>query len=91
MASTFCQKIVLKELDFLSKTSNFVHFGLYDLIQISPECSQNTYQIMWRDFRLLVLAFATVARKSLKGKFTAKIDFLIGYFRLPLLTLTSEV
>ena len=47
--------------------------------------------IVGRDFRLSVLAFATVARKSFKGKFTAKIDFPIGYFRLPLLTLTLEV
>ena len=46
---------------------------------------------VWRDLRLSVIAFATVARKSFKGKFTAKIDFPIGYFRLPLLTLTLEV
>ena len=35
---------------------------------------------VWRDFRLLVLAFATAARKSFKGKFTTKIDFPIGVF-----------
>ena len=28
-------------------------------------------------------ALATVSRKSFKGKFTAKIDFPIGYFMLP--------
>ena len=44
-----------------------------------------------RDFRLPVLAFVTVARKGFKGKFSAKNDFPIGYFRLPLLTLTLEV
>ena len=44
-----------------------------------------------RDLRLEVLAFATVARKRFIGKFSAKIDFPIGYFRLPLLTLTLEV
>ena len=31
---------------------------------------------------------ATVARKSFNGKFTAKIDFPIGHFMLPLLMLT---
>ena len=30
-------------------------------------------------------SFATVARKSLNDKFTAKIDFPIGHFMLPLL------
>ena len=34
---------------------------------------------------------ATVAQKSFNGKFTIKIDFLIGHFTLPLLTLTLEV
>ena len=29
---------------FLSKTQNFVHFGPYDLVQISSACSSNTYQ-----------------------------------------------
>ena len=32
-----------------------------------------------------------VAGKSFNGKFTAKIDFPIGYFMLPLLMLTLEV
>ena len=43
------------------------------------------------DFRLPMSALATVARKSFNGKFTAKNDFPIGYFMLPLLTLTLEV
>ena len=34
---------------------------------------------------------ATVAGKCLNGKVTAKIDFPIGYFILPLLMLTLEV
>ena len=41
--------------------------------------------------RLAVVAFATIARESFKANFAAKIDFPIGYFRLPLLTLTLEV
>ena len=39
----------------------------------------------------LDLALATVARKSFNGKLTAKIDFSIGHFMLPLLMLTLEV
>ena len=34
----------------------------------------------WKDFRLTVSAFATVARKKFIGKFTAKIDFPIEHF-----------
>ena len=36
-------------------------------------------------------ALATVARKSFVGKFTAKIDLLIGYFMIPLLMLILEI
>ena len=35
---------------------------------------------VWRDFRLLMSALATVAGKSFKCKFTAKIDFPLGYY-----------
>ena len=45
---------------------------------------------VWRDFRLPMSALATVAGKVVR-KFTAKIDFPIGYFILPLLMLTLEV
>ena len=34
---------------------------------------------------------ATVVGKNFNGKFTAEIDFPIGYFMLPLLMLTLEV
>ena len=47
MAVNALSKMGLKELGFLSKSSNFVHFGQYDLVQISPACSPNTYQIMY--------------------------------------------
>ena len=91
MASTLCQKW-FKKTCFLSKSSNFVQFGPQDLVKISPSCSPNTYQIMYGEpLDFWVLAFATLARKSLKGKFTAKIYFPIGYFSLPLLMQTSEV
>ena len=46
---------------------------------------------VWRDLRLPMSALATVVRKSFDGKFTAKIDFLIGNFMLSLLMLTLEV
>ena len=76
---------------FCQKAQNFVQFGPHDLVQISPACGTNTYQIcMERLYRLAVSAFATVARNSFNGN-TAKIDFLIGHCILPLLTLTSEV
>ena len=41
--------------------------------------------------RLPMSALATVARKSFNGKFTAKVDFMIGHFMLPLMMLTLEV
>ena len=31
---------------FGQKAQDFVHFGLYDLVQMSPACGQNTYQIL---------------------------------------------
>ena len=70
-------KKVLKNSGFCSKALNCVHFGPYDLVQTSLECSSNTYQIMWsnntwRDFWPPVSAFVTVARKNLNDKFTAK-------------------
>ena len=36
MASTLCQK-----------AQNFVNFGPYAFVQISPACGPNTYQIMY--------------------------------------------
>ena len=84
----------LKELGLLSKSSNFIHFGPHDLVQISTyaACSPNTYQLMYGEtLDIQFLGLQTVVRESLNSKFTAKNDFLIGYFRLPLLKLTLEV
>ena len=59
-----------KKLVFCHKAQTFVHFGPYDLIQISTACGLNTYQKnVWTDFWLTVSAFATVARKSFNGQF----------------------
>ena len=76
---------------FCHSAQHFVHFGPYDLVQISPACEPNTYQNVKRDFGLPVSKFSTVARKSSNGKLTAKIDFPTDHFMLPLLTLTLEV
>ena len=46
---------------------------------------------VWRDFRLSTSALATVPWKSFNGIFSAKIDFPIGHFILPLLMLTLKV
>ena len=46
---------------------------------------------VWRDFRLPMSALTMVTRKTFNGKFTAKIDFPIGHFMLPLLILTLDV
>ena len=32
---------------FGQKAQNFVYFGPYDFVQISPACGPNTYQIMY--------------------------------------------
>ena len=59
-------KMVLKNLSFCPKAQNFGNFGLYDLVKISPVCSPNTFQIMYREILefYVVSAFATVARKK---------------------------
>ena len=44
MASTRSQKWLNI---FCQKAQNFVYFGAYDFVQISPECGPNTYQIMY--------------------------------------------
>ena len=63
------------------KAQNFVYFLTI------PFCSNFAsmwYKLLlrnvWRDFRLPMSAIATVAWKSLNGKFTAKIDVPIEYF-----------
>ena len=43
MASTLCQKQLTI---FCQKAPNFVQFGPYDFVQISPACGPNNYQIM---------------------------------------------
>ena len=66
-----------------------MYFGPYDFVQISLTYGANIFlRNVWRDFRLLMSALAAVAQKSSDGKLTAKNDFPIGHFMLPLLMLT---
>ena len=64
-----------------------VRFALNFASMYSKYVSNN----VWSYFRLSVSVFATVARKIFNGKFTAKIDFPIGHFMLPLPTMALEV
>ena len=58
MASTLCQKLLTI---FCQKAQNFVWFGPYDFVPISPACGSNTYQNnVWGDFRLPMSASAMV-------------------------------
>ena len=90
MASTLCQKWFKKKI-FLSKSSKFHVFWT---IQFCSNFTRMWYKHflrnVWRDFRLPISVLATKAWKSFNGKSTAKNDFLIGYFMLPLLMLTLE-
>ena len=83
-------KIGFKKIGFLSKKpQNLVHFGPYDLVQISQSGGPKIYQIMCGEtLDLQCQRFATVALKIFYGKFAVKIDFPIGHFMLQLLTLT---
>ena len=92
MASTLCQKWFLKTLFFFSKSSKFrIVWTIQFCLNISSMWSKYLSNYVWRDFRLPMSALATVAGNSFNGKFTAKIDFPIGCFILPLLMLTLEV
>ena len=77
----------------LSKSSPFCTVGSYHLVQISPASGSNTNQIIYEEILdfLVVLTFEMVAQKSFNGNFTAKIDFPIGHFMLPLLKLTLDM
>ena len=93
MASALCQKWSLKTWFFVKKLKILCSLDHTIFVQISPACGPNTYQIIYGeifDFHAM-LALATVAGKSFNGKFTATIDFPLGYFTLPLLMLTLVV
>ena len=103
----FCQTKSPVHLIFVNLTvfSNYTSSGLHFMtkkilykcclnIKIVPGIFKATVSSRRRDFRFPMSALAMAARKGfffLNGKFTAKIDFPIGHFMLPLLTLTLEV
>ena len=77
---------------FRQKAQTFVHFGQYGFgSNITSVWSKYVLNNVWKDLRLPVSAFTTVARKGLNDKLTAKIDFPTGHFMLPLLSLILEV
>ena len=76
---------------FFVKAQNFVQFGPYDFVHILLTLGTNIFKECMERLLLPMSALATVARKSFNGKFTAKIDFPIEHFMLPLLMLTLEV
>ena len=85
-------KIGFKKPGFLSKNSKFCIFRTIRFCSnFTSMWSKYVSNNVWRDFQLPMSALATVARKSFNVKFTAKIDFPIGHFMLPLLMLTLEV
>ena len=51
MASTLIKNGIRKPFFsfFFQKAQNFVQFGLYDLVQISPAWDPSTYQIMYAE------------------------------------------
>ena len=81
-------KWFLNNLVFCPKAQNFVHFGLYDLVQISSVCGPNTYQVMYgysSEFQCQQLQHQQ--RRVLMANLLQK---LIRHFMLPLLTLPLE-
>ena len=85
-------KMVEKKNVFLSKSSKFpTVWTLRFCSNFTNMWYKHFLRNLWRDFRLPMSALATVSGKSFNGKLTAKIDFPIGYFMLPLLMLTLEV
>ena len=91
MALTLCQKMVLKTRLFVKKLKILCSLDHTILFKFHFHMVQTFLRNVWRDFRLPMSALETVARKSFNGKFTAKIEFPIGHFMLPLLMLTLEV
>ena len=85
-------KKALKNPFFLSKSSKFrVIWTTRFCFIFTSMYYKHFIRNVRRDFKLPMLVLVTVAGKSFNGKFTAKIDFPIGYLMLPLLMLTLEV
>ena len=85
-------KMVLKTRVFWSKSSSFrvVWTTRFFFSNFTSMWYKHFVRNVWRYFRLPMSALARIARKSFNGEFTAKIDFPIGHFALPLLMLTLK-
>ena len=81
----FCRKI---QILYISDQSTLVYRFCSNFASMWSKYISNT---VWKKLRLMVSAFPTVERNSFNGKFTVKVDFPIGHFMLPLMTLTLEV
>ena len=90
MASALCQNCYKKTCLFCPKTQNCVVWTIRFCSNFTSTWYRYFLRNARRDLRLPMSAVAKVARKSFNGKFTAKIDFLIGHFVLPLLMLALE-
>ena len=88
MASTFCQEIVSINSVFVTKL-NILHISEHTILF---KFHQHVIKILdWTDLKLPISALAIAAQRSFNNKFTAKIDFPLKHFMLPLLMLTLEV
>ena len=80
MASTLCQKLLT---NFCQKAQNFVCFGAYDFVQISPARGPNTYQIMHGetlDFHCQQQQYSNI--KCPIGKSIFAVDLRLKLFRV---------
>ena len=81
MVSTLTQKWLTI---FCQKAHNFGYFEQYDLVQISPGCDQNTYQIRH-------VSISNNSIKSPIGKSFFAVNLPINSSVLPLQMVTLEV
>ena len=72
------------------KAQNFVYFRSYDFVQISQARGTNIFKECIERLWITNVSISNGSRKE-NGKCTAKIDFPIGYFMVPLLMLTWGV
>ena len=90
-AKAQCQKWFLKTRFFVNKVTilNILDHTIW--FKFRQHRFKYVSNNVWRYIRFPVSALATIAWKSLNGKFASKNHFPIDHFMLPLLTLTLEV
>ena len=72
--------MVFKNPVFVKKLKISCSLGHTILLKFHHMWSKYLSNDIWRDFKLPMSALATVAGKSFNDKFTAKIDFPLGYY-----------